>query len=363
MNKLWLLLAVAPLFALLMLLEAGVGRLLGKRLYGWRQTLNNLASVAGYVAVQATLGLGPFLGYAWIEERLGLFEWSPAHPLAWVGALLILDFLLYWRHRLGHDVAALWALHAIHHQSTDYNASVAIRTSWFHDGVLVTFPLALLGVPMEMVLPLYVGALLYQYVQHTQLIPKLGFVEGWLMTPAGHRVHHARNPQYLDKNHGYVLAIWDRLFGTWEPEGEAPEYGTVDGTDTYDALGNILGPISRLAVKVRAMPTLSLKVQALVRRPGWWPAALPRPVVVRRSPPRWRDPGLVARVSAGLLTAQALFVGACVLAWSAVVPLWVSGVLTLGVLGSLVLTGILLDGGLSTRKARAAVKRIRDRAA
>ena len=148
----------------------------------------------------------------------------------WIGALLAYDFCYYWLHRAGHRVAVLWAAHVVHHQSEDYNLSTALRqtSSGFLFGWIFYLPLAVAGVP-----PLVFGTvalidLLYQFWVHTQQVGKLGWFDRWFCSPSNHRVHHAVNERYLDKNYGGILIVWDRLFGTFAEEDDAEPcvYGT-----------------------------------------------------------------------------------------------------------------------------------------
>jgi sterol desaturase/sphingolipid hydroxylase (fatty acid hydroxylase superfamily) len=148
-------------------------------------------------------------------------------PVTWIVAAVAVDFLYYWSHRLEHRVSVLWGHHSVHHSSTSFDLSTSLRIAW-HDGIFATVylaPLAVLGFPPLMVLVLFEGVLIYQTWVHTQRIGRVPLIEGILNTPAAHRVHHATNAPCIDKNHGGVLMIWDRLFGTWLDErdlGDAP---------------------------------------------------------------------------------------------------------------------------------------------
>jgi alkylglycerol monooxygenase len=142
---------------------------------------------------------------------------GPAWP-GWLLALVLYDFCYYWLHRMGHEVAVLWAAHVVHHQSQDYNLSTALRqtSSGALLGWVFYLPMALAGVP-----PLVFGTvalvdLLYQFWVHTEQVGKLGWFDRWFCSPSNHRVHHAVNDGYLDKNYGGILILWDRLFGTFQ---------------------------------------------------------------------------------------------------------------------------------------------------
>lgn len=172
-----------------------------------------------------------------IGNRFGIF----AMPEGWVGVilcLLVTDFVWYWYHRFGHEVRFLWAVHSLHHQSENYNISVGFRISIFQYIVRTCFWIALpiLGFSADVIVLVLVGHALYQLLLHTQVVPKLGFIEKILVTPSTHRVHHGVNDIYLDKNYGGMFVIWDRLFGTYEPETEEVKYGITDQTGNMTIL-------------------------------------------------------------------------------------------------------------------------------
>jgi sterol desaturase/sphingolipid hydroxylase (fatty acid hydroxylase superfamily) len=150
---------------------------------------------------------------------------------AWVWALALVadDFVFYWAHRISHEVRFFWATHEAHHSSEQYTLTTALRQPWTEPiAVLFWLPLPLLGLPLEMLVVTHTANLLYQYWIHTELIGRLGILEWILNTPSHHRVHHGTNPRYLDKNYGGIFIVWDRLFGTFEPETEPPRYGLTN---------------------------------------------------------------------------------------------------------------------------------------
>ncbi|WP_339666149.1 sterol desaturase family protein, partial [Maribacter arcticus] len=146
-------------------------------------------------------------------------------------SFVLVDFIYYWYHRLSHKIKFLWAFHLVHHSSLFMNLTVAYRLNWL-SALLTPFvvaPLVIVGFPFEFVIASFAVNLLYQFFLHTEAIGKLGFIEGVLATPSAHRVHHGSNDEYIDKNFGGVLIIWDRLFGTYEVEKEKPVYGVTTG--------------------------------------------------------------------------------------------------------------------------------------
>jgi len=265
--------------------EYVLGYLLGRPAPGRRQTLNNLAVTVAHKLYGLAFAIAPFFGYAAIQQRIGLWDWSPAQPLHWIAAWLILDFTMYWRHRAAHRIAALWAIHTVHHQSEEYNTTVAARASMFQDTVIVVMPLAVLGVPLSMGMTVFAGISMVTFFSHTELVGTLCGLDGILVTPSVHRVHHARNAGYLDKNYGASLVIWDRLFGTHAAETEPVEYGTLDGLRTYDPLVNNLSPWTKLFAKARSAPTFKRAILTFVMSPAWDPTTA-SPETVERPPQR-----------------------------------------------------------------------------
>ncbi|MEM9695804.1 MAG: sterol desaturase family protein, partial [Myxococcota bacterium] len=201
----------------------------------------------GDTAVSLSMGLANMAIAAGFKvASFGLFLWAYEHRVWtvpnvwWAWPLLILgeDFCYYWFHRLHHEVRFLWAAHVNHHSSRRYNLSTALRQSWTtpFTGPLFWVPLGLVGFHPEMVVVAKTISLLYQYWLHTEVITRLGPLAWVLNTPSHHRVHHGRNPQYLDKNYGGIFIIYDRLFGTFEPEAAPVDYGLTKNLNSRNPL-------------------------------------------------------------------------------------------------------------------------------
>ena len=197
-------------------------------------------------------------------------------PFAWWSWILVLfaeDFCYYWFHRTSHENRLFWASHVVHHSSLKYNLSTALRQTW--SGSFYSFifwiPLILLGFHPVMVLVQISVSLLYQYWIHTELIHKLpNWFEAVFNTPSHHRVHHATNPQYLDRNHAGIFIIWDRLFGTFEPEVEKPVYGLVKNINTYNPVKVAFNEWIQMFKDAFASKTsFSNRLKYLVKPPGW----------------------------------------------------------------------------------------------
>jgi sterol desaturase/sphingolipid hydroxylase (fatty acid hydroxylase superfamily) len=245
-----------PFFFLLIAIELVVAWRRHQRTYEFADTIADLGcGITQRVTLLFFEGLLLLAYVALYEHR---FVDLARHPVvAWIGAFVAVDFAYYWWHRASHRINFLWAAHVVHHQSEEYNLAVALR-----QGVLTpitslpfSLPLALVGVP-----PLVWGTALalntlYQFWIHTQLIGPLGPAEAVMNTPSHHRVHHARNAGYLDRNYAAVFIIWDRLFGTFAPQGERPTYGITKPLRSFNSLWAQVQPLAELGAISRAAPT------------------------------------------------------------------------------------------------------------
>jgi hypothetical protein len=186
------------------------------------------------------------------------------------------DFLYYWFHRTSHEVNAFWAAHVVHHQSEEYNLAVALRQGAFQSAFSWIFylPLALIGFPPLMFLTVSSIDTLYQFWIHTRAIGRLGPLEWVLNTPSNHRVHHGRNPKYIDRNHGGILIVWDRLFGTYQKEEEEPAYGITTPLRSWNPVWANVHYWVELAEKAGRTTRLADKVRLFLKPPGWQPADL-----------------------------------------------------------------------------------------
>ena len=190
----------------------------------------------------------------------------------WLLALVFYDFCYYWLHRMGHESAVLWAAHAVHHQSQDYNLSTALRqtSSGALLGWIFYVPMALAGVPPLVFAVVALIDLLYQFWVHTEQVGRLGWFDRWFCSPSNHRVHHAVNDPYLDKNYGGILIVWDRLFGTFKDEDDQERcvYGTRGLLNSWDPLWANAQVYAGLG---HARSWLD-KLKVWVKPPGWRPA-------------------------------------------------------------------------------------------
>ena len=207
----------------------------------------------------------------------GWRSWTvDSSPWVWIVAFVCSDFAYYWAHRLSHQVNLLWVGHSVHHQSEDYNLGVALRQSVLQKILLmwVYWPLAALGFPPAVFLTCMAINLLYQFWIHTELIQQMGPLEWVMNTPSHHRVHHGRNPEYIDRNHAGVFIVWDRMFGTFQKERVKPTYGVTRPTDSFNPVYAQWKPVSDLWQDLRTIPGLWDKLRFLLSPPGWYPESL-----------------------------------------------------------------------------------------
>jgi sterol desaturase/sphingolipid hydroxylase (fatty acid hydroxylase superfamily) len=276
MNPAYILYAI-PFFFLLMGVEWLYGYLKKKDYYRLNDSITNLLVGIG----QQVFGLvfkGLLFGiYVWIYKHYAFFK-IPATWWSFLLALFIFDFLFYWAHRWGHEMNIFWGAHLVHHQSEEYNLSVALRQSWFHN--LLAFPI-FLPIPLLGFEPLTFGAAavvhtLSQFWIHTRAVGKLHpWIEYWFNTPSHHRVHHAINPKYIDKNHAGLLMIWDRLFGTFKEEEAEGEiyYGITTQLKSWNPAWANIHYYVEMFEKARNMQWID-KIKLLWARPGWLPPYL-----------------------------------------------------------------------------------------
>lgn len=274
-----------PVFLLLIGAEVIYDRIKNRHLYRLNDAVTNIS--CGIVEQTTGLFAKVFTvaAYHFVFTRFAVFE-IPDQWIWWLIAFVGVDFLYYWAHRLSHQVNFMWLGHVVHHQSEDYNLSVALRQSTFQKmfTFYFYFPLAILGFPTEWFLLIAAYNLLYQFWIHTEVISKLGPFEYIFNTPSHHRVHHGRNPKYIDKNHGGTLIIWDRLFGTFQKEEESPTYGITRPAESFNAVYANIKPFRELWREMKLLPGLKNKLLLALKPPGWWPENMggfrkPPPVV------------------------------------------------------------------------------------
>lgn len=345
-----------PVFLVLIALEFAWGWKSGRNTYRLNDTINSISlgmlsetskvftrllRLGIYAAAYNTVSL-----VAIDEARAFWTSWY-----GWVLALVFYDFCYYWLHRAGHECALFWAAHVVHHQSQEYNLSTALRqtssgalTSW-----IFYLPMAIAGVP-----PLVFGVvglvdLLYQFWVHTRHVGKLGWFDRWFCSPSNHRVHHAVNDGYLDRNYGGVLVVWDRLFGSFQEEGQHCTYGTRSPLDSWDPLWSNAQVYWSLAQDSWHARSWVDKLRVWFKPPGWRPADVaarfPKPAFAMTEVRRYHPP--LTPAAAWFAGVQFLLLLQCVayFLWHAdAMPLSQSGIWLAALAAGLWSVGALIQG-------------------
>ncbi|MDR2272907.1 MAG: sterol desaturase family protein, partial [Sphingobacterium sp.] len=227
-EKLNFLAFIIPLFLILMVLEYWYSLKKQKRFYSFDESISNLnVGIVERMCDMFSVSLFYFF-FVWVYQNFAIFH-IEANVWTWVILFLFTDFLWYWYHRYSHEINLLWAAHVVHHQSEDYNFTVAARITIFQAVFRSLFWafIPLLGFPPFMMTAILLIHGVYPFFSHTQTVGNLGILERIFVTPSHHRVHHSSNELYLDKNYGDILIIWDKLFGTFisEQKDEPCVYG------------------------------------------------------------------------------------------------------------------------------------------
>jgi sterol desaturase/sphingolipid hydroxylase (fatty acid hydroxylase superfamily) len=354
-----------PVFLLLIAIEFIVGARRRRNTYRLNDALSSIglgvmSEVVGVFTKLVVVGI-----YTVLYQHAALWRLPVDSAAVWIAALLMYDLCYYWQHRAGHTVALFWAAHAVHHQSEDYNLSTALRqtSSGWIGSWLFYVPMAIIGFP-----PLVFGVvalidLLYQFWVHTQHIGRLGWFDRWFCAPSNHRVHHAVNDRYLDRNYGGILIAWDRLFGTFEPEDDAEPcvYGTRAPLRSWNPLWANLQIYRDMALDSWRASSWADKCRVWFKHPGWRPADVaqrwPKPAFDLAHVQRFDPP--MSRTAAWLATA--LFTG---LLGATAGLLWNAHRLTpiataLG--AAAIIAGLMLVGAICSRPGPAARSSLRGR--
>jgi alkylglycerol monooxygenase len=267
MDHYWLAFAI-PLFLILIGLEYTLSTWMNKDYFRFNDSVANLSvGIAERLLDLFTVGI--FYGvYDYLHKEYAILPIQPS-IWTWIALFLATDFVWYWYHRLAHQVNLFWAAHVVHHQSEEFNYTVSARITLFQAIIRTGFwaILPVIGFPAEMITTLLLFHGLYPFFIHTRTIGKLGILEYVLVTPSHHRVHHASNPNYLDKNYGDVLIIWDKLFGTFASETEVPVYGLTKPLKSHSFLWQQFHFLLELAEATRRTPGFWAKISLVLGRP------------------------------------------------------------------------------------------------
>jgi alkylglycerol monooxygenase len=265
-----------PVFFILIGIELLVERFTHKDLYRFPDAIANLS--CGITSQLSGLFLKIFAigAYQYLFEHFA-FVTLERNWFYWLVLVLLVDLSYYWAHRMSHEINLFWGGHVVHHQSEEYNLSVALRQSSLQ--VVWTFgfslPIAFLGFrTFDFALIMALNTL-YQFWIHTETINKLPkWFEFIFNTPSHHRVHHGRDPKYIDKNHAGSLIIWDRMFGTFQPEEERPTYGITKPVNSWNAVWANVSHYAEMTDDLKKIPSWTDRFKYLFKKPGWLPESL-----------------------------------------------------------------------------------------
>lgn len=266
-----------PLYFFLIGLELVYQLVKKAKLYRTNDAITNISCGISSQVTGALWGVISIGMYQYIYQYWSIYQ-IPNNWWSFTILFIAVDFCYYWFHRSSHEVNFLWnTAHVVHHQSEDYNLSVALRQSSFGGifSMLFYLPLAFLGFNTYAFLTVKGFNLIYQFWIHTEAINKLPkWFEYLFNTPSHHRVHHGRNPKYIDRNHAGTLMIWDRMFGTFQAEEEKPTYGVTKPTNTWNPVWANVLPIVDMTRQVRKTPGFLNKLKVLFYKPGWQPVEM-----------------------------------------------------------------------------------------
>jgi len=272
-----------PFFLLAIVVEMIVNALRGSGYFRANDAINSLSAGILSTTTGYFTRLLPLLAWGFVLQHFALidmpltwFDASPRGIALWIAAAVGWDFCYYWFHRYSHEVSILWAAHAVHHQSEDYNLTTALRQT--STGFLLYWifylPLFVVGFPLEVLLTVNAVNLIYQFWVHTQAIRRLGVLDHVLVTPSNHRVHHAQNECYIDKNYGGIFILWDRLFGTFadERDDEPVVFGVRKPLANWNPIWANLQVYDYLLFDALRTERWRDKLGIWFRRTGWRPA-------------------------------------------------------------------------------------------
>lgn len=287
-----------PIFFILIGIEIVVERLSHRKLYRLPDSIANLScgitsQLSGIFFRVLSVGV-----YEFFFSNLAVMHLE-RNWIYWTALFLLVDLGYYWAHRMSHEINLFWGGHVVHHQSEEYNLSVALRQSSFQ--VVWTFffylPLAFIGFETTDFLLISALNTLYQFWIHTETINRMGWFEYIFNTPSHHRVHHGRDPKYIDKNHAGTLIIWDRMFGTFQEEEERPTYGITKPINSWNGVWANFSHYATMARELKQITNWSDKIRYLFNKPGWLPQSLggyrPAPAVDKQQYVKYDTPAPV----------------------------------------------------------------------
>ena len=260
-----------PIVLAMIFVEILISNWQQKNYYKTQDTLCTIGLLVGNIIVAFSIK-GLILALHFYLYQYKIFELSGMLPLwlFWILTFVVIDLVFYIYHRMSHRIRFLWAIHLSHHSSEEMNFAVSFRQAWFGPVSKIPFfmLLPMLGFDPTIIAAAGVISTLWGIVGHTQIIGKLGFIEWFFNTPSHHRVHHGSNKQYIDKNYGNLLIIWDRMFGTFEPEEEPVKFGLVNNVNTYNPAKITFMAWSSMIDDIKKKKNLSEMLSTIIEPPS-----------------------------------------------------------------------------------------------
>lgn len=256
--------------------------------YQFNEMITNATIALGNLGFSFVILLAVVFLYNHIYDNYAFFQWNPESPFIYLLAFLLYDFCYYWNHRFHHMIGIFWADHLVHHSAENMNFGVSIRLSYFMELTMwMTFSLlAFAGIPMEIFLVVSYIQLTYAFFLHTKSLKHTPILDKFINTPSLHRVHHARNDNYMDKNFGGILVIWDQLFGTYQRESqtEPPVYGIAESFRSFSPVVLNVQYLQVIGRKIKASRSFMERIKSVIFSPGWLPQKADADDVFREIP-------------------------------------------------------------------------------
>ncbi|CAL1262800.1 unnamed protein product [Larinioides sclopetarius] len=264
---------VTPAFIFVIILEQVLHLIRGKELMRLNDSVTNISQGILVELFKIPLYGAELIVYTWIYNnwRISTLPWNS--PWTWILCMVLTDFLFYWMHRITHQVSIMWWFHEPHHSSEEFNLTVPLRLSVFTSSALwMTYLPMAFFIPPSTFLVHYQLNVIFQYWLHSEYIPHLGILEYVFVTPSHHRVHHGRNRRCIDKNFGSFFILWDRLFGTFEPEGDQKiAFGVTKPLQSFNPIAIQTNHIQAVWKKLCSVDGFWNKLSAVFKGPGWSP--------------------------------------------------------------------------------------------
>ena len=268
----WIIVCIVPIVIGLLILESVYARKKNLKLYTFSDSITNLSCGLLERIFDVFFSVLVLFGFNFVYENIAPFQ-IELTVISWIIALFVTDFIAYWFHRLSHEINFLWAAHIVHHQSEELNITTVFRVSFLAVIYRAFFFvwMAVIGFDVFTIVSTTVFLGFYQLFTHSRVVGKLGIVEKFMTTPSHHRVHHARNEKYMDKNYSHIFIFWDKLFGSFMEEEEEPDYGITSGFERANPFRATFSYWKNLFQRAKKTKDIKNKINVFIKGPKWTP--------------------------------------------------------------------------------------------